>query len=178
MKRSLAILILCGAQAAMTGAQGQVVREETEGIRNFAQIESVVACAGAIVPDSVGRIAEMGFRSIINLQRTTEETANVEGEMVAADAAGIRYVHLPFGGPDYDPAVADRFLETIVEPETAPAFIHCGGGGRAATMWFIKRVMVDEWDVDSALAEATDLGMNPEGASGRFGLNYVAERAP
>ena len=178
MKKLIAILMLVSAHAATNAAQGQVVREEVEGIRNFAQIESVVACAGAIVPDSVAQIADMGFRSIINLQRATEETANVEGETAAAEAAGIRYVHLPFGGPDYDPAVADRFLEAIVEPDTAPAFIHCGGGGRAATMWFIKRVMVDEWDVESALAEATDLGMNPEGGSGQFGLNYVAERAP
>ena len=178
MKRLFAILMLFGAQLAMTGAQGQVVREDVEGIRNFAQIESVVACAGAIVPDSVAQIADMGFRSIINLQRATEETANVEGETAAAEAAGIKYVHLPFGGPDFDPAVADRFLEAIVEPDTAPAFIHCGGGGRAATMWFIKRVIVDEWDSDTALAEATDLGMNPDGGSGQFGLNYVAERTP
>jgi len=178
MKRLLAVLVLFGAQTAMTGAHGQVVREDVEGIRNFAQIESVVACAGAIVPDSVAQIADMGFRSIINLQRATEETANVEEESAAAETAGIRYVHLPFGGPEYDPAVADQFLETIVEPETAPAFIHCGGGGRAASMWFIKRVMLDEWDVDTALAEAMDLGMNPDGGSGQFGLNYVAERTP
>ncbi len=178
MKRLISILMLFCAQAAMTVAQGQVVREEVEGIRNFAQIESVVACAGAIVPDSVAQIADMGFRSIINLQRATEESANVEGETIAAEAAGIRYVHLPFGGPDFDPSVADSFLQTIVEPETAPAFIHCGGGGRAATMWFIKRVMLDEWDIDAALAEATDLGMDPEGGSGQFGLNYVTERTP
>ena len=176
MKPLLAVLIIFGAQGTLTGAQGQVVREDVEGIRNFAQIESVVACAGAIVPDSVAQIADMGFRSIINLQRATEETANVEEESVAAEAAGIRYVHLPFGGPDYDPAVADQFLETIVEPDTSPAFIHCGGGGRAASMWFIKRVMLDEWDVEAALAEATNLGMNPESGSGQFGLNYVAER--
>ena len=178
MKPTLAALILSGVLAAMTVAHGQVVREDVEGVRNFAQIESVVACAGAIAPDSVAQIADMGFRSIINLQRATEESANVEEETVAAEASGIRYVHLPFGGPEYDPAVADRFLETIVEPETAPAFIHCGGGGRAATMWFIKRVMVDGWDVEVALAEGTDLGMDPEGATGRFGLEYVAERAP
>ncbi len=177
MKRLLAILMVFFVHGELANAQGQVVREEMEGIRNFAQIESVVACAGAIVPDSVAQIADLGFRSIINLQRATEETANVEEETVAAEAAGIRYVHLPFGGPDFDPAVADRFLEAIVEPDTAPAFIHCGGGGRAASMWFIKRVMLDEWDVETALAEATDLGMNPEGGSGQFGLNYVAERS-
>lgn len=178
MKQTLAILMLIGVLGELAHAQGQVVREDVEGIRNFAQIESVVACAGAIVPDTVGRIANMGFRSIINLQRATEESANVEEEAAAADAAGIKYVHLPFGGPDYDPTMADRFLQAIVQPDTAPAFIHCGGGGRAATMWFIKRVMVDEWDIDSALTEATGLGMNAESATGQFGLNYVAERAP
>ena len=56
-------------------------------------------------------------------------------------------------------AAADRFLAEIAKPENQPAFIHCGGGGRAATMWFIKRMVVDKWEVERASAEATALGM-------------------
>ena len=174
MKRLLAVAALCGAFAATTYAQSQVVREDVEGIVNFARIETTVACAGAITPDSVTKIRDMGFRSIINLQRASEEGANIDAEAAAADEAGIKFVHLPFGGPQLDPTVADRFLETITEPDTAPAFIHCAGGGRAATMWFIKRVIVDEWDIDAALEEATALGLNPESPTRAFALEYIA----
>ena len=177
MKRLLAIALIYGACAATAFAQSEVVREDVEGIVNFARIETTVACAGAITPDSVEKIRDMGFRSIINLRRASEEGANIDAESAAADAAGIKFVHLPFGGSELDPGVADQFLETITEAGTSPAFIHCAGGGRAATMWFIKRVIVDEWDVDTALEEATALGLNPESPTRTFALEYIAAHA-
>ena len=36
-----------------TAASAQVVRQEVPGIRNFAKVESTVACAGAITPGAV-----------------------------------------------------------------------------------------------------------------------------
>ena len=36
-----------------TVASAQVVRQEVPGIRNFAKVESTVACAGAITPGAV-----------------------------------------------------------------------------------------------------------------------------
>lgn len=155
-------------------AQTQVVRESVPGITNFAHIETTVACAGAITPESVAQIREMGFASIINLRRATEEGANIEAEESAARDAGINFIHLPFGAP-FEPEVADSFVEAIRRPENEPAFIHCSGGGRAATMWFIKRVIVDEWDVDRAMAEASDLGLRNE-ALRTFALNYIGSQ--
>ena len=174
MKRFAFILTFVCASCLAYNAQSQVVREDVEGIVNFAHIETTVACAGAITPDSVADIKEMGFGAIINLRRPSEEGANIDAEAAAAEAAGIRFVHLPFGGEQLDPTVADRFLETIVEPGIEPAFIHCAGGGRAASMWFIKRVMLDHWDMDRAMEEATALGLNPESRLRDFVLEYVA----
>src|SRR5262245_59483282 len=36
-----------------TAASAQVVRQEVEGIRNFAKVESTVACAGAVSPGAI-----------------------------------------------------------------------------------------------------------------------------
>ena len=55
-----------------------------------------------------------------------------------------------------DPAVVDQFLKTITQAGNQPAFIHCASGNRAAGMWFVKRVLVDKWDLDKAGAEADD----------------------
>ena len=164
---------MVGLGSAALG-QSNVVREEVEGIRNFARIETTVACAGAITPESVADIKAMGFSSIINLRRPTEEGANIEAEAAAADAAGIRFVHLPFGGPNLDQGIADQFLDTIVESDTQPAFIHCAGGGRAAMMWMLKRVLVDEWEIEQAMEEAVALGLNPESPLRDFALEYIA----
>ena len=175
MKRILVSMLLLGAASA--SAQQQVVREDVEGIVNFARIETTVACAGAITPGSVADIKEMGFASIINLRQASEEGANIDAEAAAAAAADIPFVHLPFGGPEPDPAVVDRFLETITGANTEPAFIHCAGGGRAAMMWFVKRVVVDEWDVDTAMQEAEALGLSPESRLRDFALAYLDRRS-
>jgi hypothetical protein len=39
-------------------------------------------------------------------------------------------------------------------------------------MWLIKRVLVDKWDIDRAMAEASELGaMSP--AMKTFALDYI-----
>jgi uncharacterized protein (TIGR01244 family) len=99
----------------------------------------------------------MGFASIINLRLASEQGAEVEKEAAAAKAAGLRYFHVPFNGTP-DPDAARQFLDAITTEGAEPAFVHCAAGNRAATMWLIKRIAVDHWDVDRATAEAVALG--------------------
>jgi protein tyrosine phosphatase (PTP) superfamily phosphohydrolase (DUF442 family) len=107
-----------------TAASAQVVRQEVPGIRNFAKVESTVACAGAITPAAIQEIKNMGYASIINLRLATEQGADIDGHTAAAKAAGIPYYHIPFSTAAPDPAVVDTFLKTITAPGVQPAFIH------------------------------------------------------
>jgi uncharacterized protein (TIGR01244 family) len=145
------------AIAASTLHAQEVNKEQVAGIRNLARLETTVACAGAITSDAVPEIKKMGFASIVNLRLATEPGADVETQAAAAQAAGLKYFHVPFDGKP-DPAAADAFLKAITSPGAEPAFIHCAGGNRAATMWLIKRLAVDRWDTDRAVAEAAALG--------------------
>jgi uncharacterized protein (TIGR01244 family) len=160
----LAAVLLASVLIAARPARAQeVTREDVPGVSNFARVETTVACAGAIKPEAASEIKKMGFVSIINLRESSEPGANVEAEEAAAKAAGLNYFHIPFNGASPDPAVADKFLDAITAKGTEPAFIHCSGGNRAATMWLIKRLVVDHWDVDRASKEAGDLGQtNPK----------------
>jgi len=119
----LTLLTLAGCLVAAT-AGAQVVRQEVPGIRNFAKVESTVACAGAITSSAIPEIKKMGYASIINLRLASEEGADVEGNIAAAKAAGIPYYHIPFSAGTPDPAVVDTFLKTITAPGVQPAFIH------------------------------------------------------
>ena len=119
----LAPFVIVGCLVAAP-AGAQVVREEVPGIRNFAKVESTVACAGAIRPGAIAEIKKMGFASIINLRLETEEGADIDGNIAAAKAAGIPYYHIPFSGASPDPAVVDTFLKTITARGAEPAFIH------------------------------------------------------
>ena len=126
MQRSfprLALFAIVGALVAIDGS-AQVVKQEVAGIRNFAKIESTVACAGTITPAAIQEIKKMGFASIINLRLATEPGADIEGHTASAQAAGIPYHHLPFSASAPDPAAVDSFLKLITTPGVQPAFIH------------------------------------------------------
>ena len=141
----------------------QVTKDTVPGITNLSRLETTVACSGAITPDAVPAIKKMGFVTIINLRESSEPGANVEAEEAAAKQVGLRYYHIPFNANMPDTAAADKFIEAITAKGSEPAFIHCSGGNRAATMWLIKRLVVDHWDVDRATKEAGDLGQtNPK----------------
>lgn len=169
----IAVGLIAGAWMAAAPVRAQEVTKETvEGVTNFNRIETTIACAGAIKATAVPEIKKFGFASIINLQQASEDGADLEEEAAAAKAANIRYYSIPFDGASPDPAVADKFLDAITTKGSDPAFIHCAHGGRAATMWFIKRLVVDHWDVERAAKEATALGMtNP--ALKKFAIDYA-----
>ena len=167
----LGVLLAVVCMSLLPARAQQVSKQDVEGVKNFKQLETTVACAGATKADAVPEIKKMGFASIINLRETGEEGANVEAEEAAAKTAGIRYYHIPFNGANPDPAVADKFLDAITANGSVPAFIHCAGGNRAATMWLIKRLAVDHWEVERATKEATELGMTSEKLK-QFAIDY------
>jgi len=172
MKRVLLLFAIAAMGVSIAAAQSQVKKETVTGITNFAQVETTVACAGAVTPSSVAAIKKMGFGSIINLRLANEQGADIDAEAAAAKAAGINFVHLPLNGASPDPAVVDRFLKVVTESGNQPAFIHCASGNRAAAMWFIKRVLVDKWDSDRATAEAAQLGLTSQPLK-TFALDYI-----
>ena len=172
--RHMPAIVLAGLLAAITLTQ-EVTKDPIEGVRNFARLGTTVACAGATSAEALPEIKKAGFVSVINLRLASEPGAEVEKEEAAAKALGLRYFHVPLDGKP-DPAAADRFIEAITTPGAEPAFIHCAGGNRAATMWLIKRLVVDRWDEDRAVKEAMALGQTSETLR-KFAIDYAASRS-
>jgi uncharacterized protein (TIGR01244 family) len=172
MKRVLLIVSIVAVGVSVAAAQSQVKKSTVPGITNFAQVETTVACAGAVTPAAVAGIKKMGFASLINLRLASEPGADIDAEAAAAKAAGIKFVHIPLNSTAPEAAVADRFIKTITEPGMEPAFIHCASGNRAAAMWLIKRVLIDKWDNDRALEESAQLGLSSPILK-TFALDYI-----
>jgi uncharacterized protein (TIGR01244 family) len=141
------------------GLAAQVKKEPLAGVTNYAHVETTVACAGATTPGSVAEIKRLGYKSVVNLRESSEAGADIDAEQAAAKAASINFVHIPMNSAMPDPAVVPTFLAAVTDQANVPAFIHCASGNRAAALWAIKRVEVDHWDVDRAMAEANDLGL-------------------
>ena len=157
---AVAGLVLTVGVHGQTAQTSNVTRESVPCVTNFARLDTTIACGGATKPEAIPELKRMGFASIINLREASEQGADVEQEEAAAKAAGIRFEHLPFNTQNPSPDLVDRFIAAVTKPENQPAFVHCAAGGRAASLWMIKRVKVDRWDEARALEEANALGLN------------------
>ncbi len=165
-------------------AEGQVAPSKptaVAGVVNFTRLDATVACAGATNASAVPELKQMGFVSIVNLRRPTEEGANVDAERAAADAAGIKYFHLPFTAPKSPDENVDgtvqEFLNVVGNPANQPVLIHCASGGRAAGMWMVKRVLLDGWTVERARAEADLTYADPASPSLKWAEEYAKTHA-
>jgi len=168
--RISALLAAFAVTFVTVAAQG-VTKETVAGISTFARLDTTIACGGATSVDAVPELKKMGFRSIINVRRSSEAGADVDAEGLAAKTAGLRYIHLPFDPQSPDPMLIDNFIAAVTAPENQPAYIHCAAGGRAAALWMIKRWKADGWDEKRALDEAIALGLNERFQP--FALNYI-----
>src|SRR5262249_30630784 len=166
------IALIATAVILAVAAQAQVTKESVPGITNLARVESTVACAGAVTPSAVAEIKKMGFASIINLRQPAEQGADIEAETAAAKTARMKFYNIPFNNAAPDPAVVDWDLLTISQPGNQPAFIHWASGNRSAAMWIVKRVLLDNWDVERAGTEAASLGLG-NATIKSFMLNYI-----
>jgi uncharacterized protein (TIGR01244 family) len=153
-------------------AEGQADRPPA-GVANYTRIDATFACAGATPVEAIPDLKRGGFASIINFRMPDEQGANVEESKAMAAKVGLKYIHLPFRTPTTE--LADAFLKAVRDPANQPAFIHCGAANRAAAMWLIKRLEVDQWDEDRAVKEAEALGMRSANLK-EFALDYAKKR--
>jgi uncharacterized protein (TIGR01244 family) len=101
-----------------------------------------------------------GYVSVINLRQATEAGADIEAGRAAAQAAGLKYLHMPFNVAAPDSKVVDGFLAAVADKSNQPVFIHCGSANRVGGMWMIKRVLQDGWAIDRARTEAEAIGLS------------------
>lgn len=143
------------------------------GASHYTRIDAAFACAGATDASAFPALAREGFHAVINLRTAAEEGADIDGARAAAEAAGLRFIHIPFSGASPDPAVLDRFLAAVSDPANQPAYIHCHSANRASAAWLVKRVMIDGWPVARAVDEAGRLGLTSDTLKA-FAIQYVA----
>lgn len=153
-------------------AVGLGAQSAPPGTKNYTRIDANVACAGATPVEAIAAIKADGFKAIINLRQASEDGANVESSRAAAEAAGLKYFHVPFNSADPKSEVVDQFLEVVKNPDNSPVFIHCATANRVGMMWLIKRVVLDGWPVDKATAEARQVGLTNARLEA-FALEYL-----
>lgn len=167
LKTALFVVLLTGAMTA------QVTKKDVAGIRNYSRVDATVGCGGQTDAAAMSTLKGEGYVSVINLRLATEPGAEVDAGRTAAQAAGLKYIHLPFNAAQPDPTVVDKFLATVADKANQPVFIHCGSASRVGGVWMIKRVLQDGWAMDRARTEADAIGLNNP-ALVTFATEYIA----
>ena len=166
------MLAVVAAACVAASLNAQVQKKEFPGVRNYSRVDATVGCGGQVDPAAMASLKSEGFVSVINLRLPTEEGANVEQGRAAAQAAGLKYIHLPFNAASPDPKVVDSFLAAVADRANQPVFIHCGSASRVGGMWTIKRALQDKWPLEKALAEGKAIGLNNPGLE-TFITDYI-----
>jgi uncharacterized protein (TIGR01244 family) len=166
------MLAVVAAASVAASVNAQVQKKEFPGVRNYSRVDATVGCGGQVDPAAMASLKSEGFVSVINLRLPTEEGANVEQGRAAAQAAGLKYIHLPFNAASPDPKVVDSFLVAVADRANQPVFIHCGSASRVGGMWTIKRALQDKWPLEKALAEGKAIGLNNPGLE-TFITDYI-----
>jgi len=123
----------------------------------------------------MAELKKNGFASVINLRLATETGAEIDASRAAAEAAGLKYIHLPFDAASPDPDLVDDFVAAVSNEENEPVYIHCHSATRVAALWMIGRVLEDGWSLDEAREEGTAIAGKPSEAVA-FASAYVASQ--
>jgi len=156
MRAAAPLIVLLLAVPALA----QVTKSEMAGVRNYSRVDATVGCGGAVDPAAMAALRKEGYVSVINLRQATEAGADIEAGRTAAQAAGLKYLHMPFNVAAPDSKVVDGFLAAVADKSNQPVFIHCGSANRVGGMWMIKRVLQDGWAIERARTEAEAIGLN------------------
>ncbi len=150
------------AAAVLAGVlvTAQVQKVDVPGITNFSRVDATVGCGGATQPSAMAALKKDGFVSVINLRLATEPGADIDAGRAAAQAAGLKYIHLPFDAANPDPQLVDNFLTAVGDRANEPVYIHCGSANRVGAVWMIKRALKDGWEIDKAREEAEAIGLS------------------
>lgn len=156
---------------------GQVQKKEVAGIVNYSRVDATVGCGGRVSPSAMSALKAEGYVSVINLRQASEADADIDGGRAAAQAAGLKYIHLPFNAASPDPKVVDSFLAAVGDKSNQPMFIHCGSANRVGGVWMIKRVLRDGWEIPRAQTEAEAIGLRDPKLTA-FAIDYIKSHQP
>ncbi len=155
---------LAVARQFMANEPVRVQKAEAPGITNYSRLDdATVGFGGATQPSAMAWLKKQGFVSVINMRLATENGADIEVSRAAAQAAGLRYIYLPFDVTNPDPQLFHNLKAAFDDQANQPAYIHCASANRVGYIWMIKRVLEDGWEIDKAAAEAAAIGLKEPG---------------
>lgn len=109
----------------------------------------------------LGRLAQEGFKTVVNLRTAGEQNQSLlpEAEGGVARKAGLDYLHIPVASTDPRPEQVDQFREKLAE-SPGPVLVHCASGKRSGAFAVLQLANQQGLSGEEALARARTLGFD------------------
>ena len=133
---------ICFATTSTVGAARSESKHEE--LPNFHRVSERLYRGAQPKRGGIGRLAQLGIKTIVNLRARDIRSQTEEQE---ARAAGLRYFNVPFErlGRPTDEQV-ERVLSIINAQENQPVLIHCQrDADRTGTIVAVYRIERDGW---------------------------------
>jgi uncharacterized protein (TIGR01244 family) len=149
------------------------IREIAPGLENPGQPLEYVATAGQPEEEHLRRLAEAGYKTVIDL-RTSEEEPGFD-EPGAARQAGIEYVNIPVGHQTIEDETFEWFRDLMNDPERRPVLVHCSSANRVGALLVPYLVLDEGKNTEEAVEIASGVGLTSDELK-EAALEYVNER--
>ena len=169
----LAIATILAAGAAAQTASPSTAQDNFSNIRNFFRVNEQICTGGQPSMENLQKMKEQGLCSVVNLRLASEY--NFDEEATMAKKLYLRYFHIPVNKNNLKDEQVEEFLKVTSDPQNRPIFIHCTAANRVGAFWMIHRVLLDNWKVEDAEAEARKIGMHEEKLRD-WALDYIKRR--
>ena len=128
--------------------------------------------------DELDRLAQEGFKTVVNLRTAGEQNQPLspEAEGEVARKAGLDYLHIPVASTDPRPEQVDQFSKKLSELP-GPVLVHCASGKRSGAFAILQLANQEGLSGEEALVKARQLGFDwksPELES--FVTRYLDQR--
>ena len=111
--------------------------------------------------DELERLAQEGFKTVVNLRTAGEQNQPLspEAEGEVARKVGLDYLHIPVASTDPRPEQVDQFREKLTELP-GPVLVHCASGKRSGAFAVLQLADQQGLSGEEALARARMLGFD------------------
>jgi uncharacterized protein (TIGR01244 family) len=126
---------------ALLAASGTVIPESlaSSAVVNYKLVRPGLATAGQPSEETLRKLKELGFRTVVNL-RTENERGAVAEERRLVEEAGLRYVHVPISPATFSRADVEAVGRVLDDPAAGPVLLHCASAVRVGAVWTVLEV--------------------------------------
>lgn len=132
-----------------------------QSVKDRIQVSEKLTAGPHPAREDIHHLADIGFRSVINLCMAEEKSAPMDPkvEEKEAKASNLEYVHLPVNMNELQPELVDRFRAKLRELPY-PIYVHCASGKRACAFSLMHVAAEDGWSGEDTLERGEEIGFH------------------